>query len=82
MTYQPPARRPSIVLLTGKMRRAFTAAAGQAPWVINALAHAEALIGFRQTEDVEQGLPSVLFRRRALPYEAGFREGSHTVRAA
>lgn len=49
--------------------------AEEAALVINPLIYAEVSIGFERIEDLEQALPSTLFRRDALPYEAGFLAG-------
>lgn len=43
--------------------------------VINALVYAEVSIGFRSIEDVEDALPSELYRREDPPYEAAFLAG-------
>ena len=50
-------------------------AANDAPLVINPLVYAEVSIGFRRIEDLELAIPSSLFRRDALPYEAAFLAG-------
>jgi len=50
-------------------------AANEAPLVINPLIYAEVSIRFTRIEDLEQAVPSDLFRRDALPYEAGFLAG-------
>ena len=43
--------------------------------VINPLVYAEVSIGFEAIEDLEAALPSDLYRREELPYEAGFLAG-------
>ncbi len=43
--------------------------------VINALIYAEVSIGFSSIEALEQALPTDLFRREDLPYEAAFLAG-------
>jgi len=43
--------------------------------VINALVYAEVSIGFEAVEALEAALPVDLYRREALPYEAGFLAG-------
>jgi len=43
--------------------------------VINPIIYAEVSIGFSRIEDLEDALPSGLFRRDALPWEAGFLAG-------
>lgn len=49
--------------------------ADEAILVINPLIYAEVSIGFAAIEDLEQALPASLYRREALPYEAGFLAG-------
>ncbi|HVA87195.1 MAG TPA: type II toxin-antitoxin system VapC family toxin [Candidatus Saccharimonadales bacterium] len=43
--------------------------------VINALIYAEVSIGFDSIEALEEALPSELYRREHLPYEAAFLAG-------
>jgi predicted nucleic acid-binding protein len=43
--------------------------------VVNPLVYAEVSIGFQRIEDLEEAMPSDLFRRDPLPYEAGFLAG-------
>lgn len=43
--------------------------------VINPIIYAEISMGFRRIEDLEAAIPSELFRRDPLPYEAGFLAG-------
>jgi predicted nucleic acid-binding protein len=50
-------------------------AAEEAPLAINPLIYAEISVGFRRIEDLEQAIPSALFRRAELPYEAAFLAG-------
>lgn len=50
-------------------------AANEASLVINPLIYAEVSIRFTRIEDLELAIPSDLFRRDALPYEAGFLAG-------
>jgi predicted nucleic acid-binding protein len=50
-------------------------AAEEAPLAINPLIYAEISVGFRRIEDLEQAIPSTLFRRAELPYEAAFLAG-------
>jgi predicted nucleic acid-binding protein len=50
-------------------------AADEAPLVINALIYAEVSICFRRIEDLEEAIPSTIFRREPLPYEAAFLAG-------
>jgi predicted nucleic acid-binding protein len=49
--------------------------ADSANLVINPLVYAEVSIGFDAIEDLEHALPVDLYRREALPYEAGFLAG-------
>jgi predicted nucleic acid-binding protein len=50
-------------------------AANEAPLVINPLVYAEVSIRFSRIEDLELAIPSDLFRRDALPFEAAFLAG-------
>ena len=50
-------------------------AADHAVLVINPLVYAEVSIGFAAIEELEAALPSDLYRREALPYEAAFLAG-------
>lgn len=43
--------------------------------VINPLIYAEVSIGFDRIEELEEALPTALFRREALPFEAAFLAG-------
>lgn len=43
--------------------------------VINALIFAEVSVRFERIEELEEALPTALFRRDALPWEAGFLAG-------
>jgi predicted nucleic acid-binding protein len=54
---------------------ALEAAADEATLLVNPLIYAELSMGFRRIEDVEAALPSDLFRREPLPYEAAFLAG-------
>jgi len=49
--------------------------ADEAVLVINALVYAEVSIGFAAIEALEDALPTELFRREDLPYEAAFLAG-------
>lgn len=49
--------------------------ADEAVLVINPLVYAEVSIGFEAIETVEAALPTDLYRREALPYEAAFLAG-------
>ena len=55
--------------------RALEIAANESPLVINALIYAEVSIGYERIEDLEQAVPSAIFRREPLPYEAAFLAG-------
>jgi len=54
--------------------------ADEAILVINALIYAEVSIGFASIEALEEALPSDLYRREFLPYEAGFLAGKAFLR--
>lgn len=43
--------------------------------VINPIIYAEVSMGFQRVEDLEEAVPSDLFRRDPLPHEAGFLAG-------
>jgi predicted nucleic acid-binding protein len=43
--------------------------------VVNPIIYAEVSIGYRTIEDVETALPSDLYRREPLPYDAAFLAG-------
>lgn len=55
--------------------RALEKAANEAPLAINALIYAEVSISFAKIEDLEEALPSMIYRREPLPYEAAFLAG-------
>ena len=55
--------------------RALEDAANEAPLVINPLIYSEVSIGFTRIEDLESAVPSQLFRRDPLPFEAAFLAG-------
>ena len=59
----------------GWSSRALEKAANEAPLAINALIYAEVSISFARIEDLEQALPSTVYRREPLPYEAAFLAG-------
>lgn len=54
--------------------------ADDAVLVINALIYAEVSVGFASIEMLEAALPQGLFRREALPFEAGFLAGRAFLR--
>lgn len=54
--------------------------ADEAILVINPLVYAEVSIGFTAIEDLEAALPSDVYRREELPYEAGFLAGKCFLR--
>jgi hypothetical protein len=54
---------------------ALESAANESPLAINAIIYAEVSIGFQRIEDLESPIPSSLFRRDALPFEAAFLAG-------
>ncbi|HEX7668524.1 MAG TPA: type II toxin-antitoxin system VapC family toxin [Polyangiaceae bacterium] len=51
------------------------AAADRGTLVINPIVYAEVSIGYERIEEVEAALPAELYRREALPFEAGFLAG-------
>jgi hypothetical protein len=55
--------------------QALESAANESPLAINAIIYAEVSIGFQRIEDLESAIPSSLFRRDALPFEAAFVAG-------
>lgn len=55
--------------------RALETAANEALLVINALIYAEVSVGFSRVEDLEEAIPSTIYRREPLPYEAAFLAG-------
>jgi predicted nucleic acid-binding protein len=54
---------------------ALAAAANEATLVVNPLIYAEVSIAYRMIEDLEAALPTDVFRREPLPYEAAFLAG-------
>jgi predicted nucleic acid-binding protein len=59
---------------------ALETAANEAMLAINPLIYAEVSVGFSRIEDLEQALPTSIFRREAIPYEAGFLAGKTFLR--
>ncbi len=55
-------------------------AADEAILVVNALIYAEVSMGFASIEALEEALPSDLYRREHLPYEAAFLAGKAFLR--
>jgi predicted nucleic acid-binding protein len=55
--------------------QALESAANESPLAINAIIYAEVSIGFQRIEDLESAIPSSLFRRDGLPFEAAFLAG-------
>jgi predicted nucleic acid-binding protein len=55
-------------------------AANEAPLVINPLVYAEVSIRFSRIEELEAAIPSHLYRREALPFEAAFLAGKAFLR--
>jgi predicted nucleic acid-binding protein len=47
--------------------------------VVNPIIYAEVSVGYRTIEEVEAVLPADLYRREALPYDAGFVAGKAYV---
>lgn len=54
---------------------ALETAANETQLVINPLIYAEVSVGFTRVEALEDALPTALYRREALPYEAAFLAG-------
>jgi predicted nucleic acid-binding protein len=54
---------------------ALETAANESVLAINALIYAEVSIGYGKVEELEQAIPSTIFRREALPYESAFLAG-------
>jgi predicted nucleic acid-binding protein len=48
--------------------------------VINPIIYAEVSIGYQRIEDLEAALPTSLYRREALPFEAEFLAGKAFLR--
>ncbi len=61
-------------------RTALERAANEASLVINPLIYAEVSMGYERIEELETVLPPDVFRREALPYEAGFLAGKCFLR--
>ena len=59
---------------------ALARSADDAILVINPLIYAEVSIGFQAIEDLEDALPTDLYRREQLPYEAAFLAGKCFLR--
>jgi predicted nucleic acid-binding protein len=59
--------------------QALESAGNESPLAINAIIYAEVSIGFQRIEDLESAIPSSLFRRDALPFEAAFLAGKAFV---
>ena len=59
----------------GWSSQALESAANESPLAINGIIYAEVSIGFQRIEDLEAAIPSSLFRRDALPFEAAFLAG-------
>ncbi len=49
--------------------------ASESVLMINPIIYAEVSVGFERIEDLDRALPPALYRREALPYEAGFLAG-------
>ena len=49
--------------------------ANKAPLNINPIIYAEISVRFESIEELEQAVPNEIFRRQALPWEAGFLAG-------
>jgi predicted nucleic acid-binding protein len=59
---------------------ALEAAANDSRLVINPLVYAEVSVRFQRIEDLEEAIPSTIFHREPLPYEAAFLAGKAFVR--
>lgn len=59
---------------------ALQSAANESPLIINAVIYAEVSIGFQRIEDLESAIPSNLYRRDPLPFEAAFLAGKAYLR--
>jgi len=55
-------------------------AADRSALVINPIIYAEISMGYERIEEVEEALPAEIYRREALPYEAGFLAGKCFLR--
>jgi hypothetical protein len=60
--------------------RALERAADESQLAINALIYAEVSVAFSRIEDLEQAVPSTLFKREPIPYEAAFLAGKAFLR--
>jgi hypothetical protein len=58
--------------------QALGAAANESPLAINAIIYADVSIGFQRIEDLVSAIPSGLFGRDALPFEAAFLSGKRS----
>ena len=61
-------------------KASLTRTADEAILVINAVVYAEVSVGFASIEALEEALPSGLYRREHLSYEAGFLAGKAFLR--
>jgi len=59
----------------GWSSRALEEVANESALAINALIYAEVSIGYTRIEDLEQSIPTQIFRREPLPFEAAFLAG-------
>ena len=75
-----PSRGRTIPPWGDSSAAALARSADDAILVINALIYAEVSIGFRTIEDLEDALPTDLYRREDLPYEAAFLAGKCFLR--
>lgn len=55
--------------------QALEAAANESTLAINPLIYAEISVGFKKIEDLEAALPTFVYQREPLPFEAGFLAG-------
>lgn len=59
---------------------ALTEAADTSPLAINPIVYAEVSVRYETIEELEEVLPSEVFRREAIPYEAAFLAGKAFMR--
>ncbi len=60
--------------------RALAEIAENAPLMINPIVYAEVSVGYSTIEALDAAIPAALYRREALPWEAGFLAGKCFVR--
>jgi predicted nucleic acid-binding protein len=70
-----PEKLPKSFAWFGWSAGALAAAADSSTLAINPVVYAEVSIGFARVEDLEAALPSDVFRREPIPWEAAFLAG-------